>query len=130
MNRLKTFLRWVLALFFIFAGLNHFLMPEIYLGMIPPWVPAPRAMNEISGAAECLGGLGLLVPQTRWLAGWGLVALLVAVFPANLHVALQGRMPGLAVSPLVLWLRLPFQPVLMAWAWWVSADAGRPVRSR
>jgi len=55
----------------------------------------------------------------RW-AGWGLIVLLVAVFPANLHVALQGRMPGLEVTPLTLWLRLPFQAVFIAWVWWVA----------
>lgn len=110
----------ILAGIFVVAGLNHFLRPKIYLGMMPPWLPAPAVANVVSGAAEILGGPGLLLPQFRRAAGWGLIALLVAVFPANLHAALQGHMPGLNVSPLILWLRLPFQPGLIAWVWWVS----------
>ncbi len=116
----RPILRGLLALFFIIAGANHFRTPEIYLGMMPAWLPRPEVMNEISGAAEMLGGLGLLIPQTRRLAGWGLIALLVAVFPANLHVAWQGRMPGTNFPPLALWLRLPFQAVLIAWVWLVA----------
>jgi uncharacterized membrane protein len=117
---LRSFCRWLLAAFFLLAGANHFRMPEIYLGMMPPAVPWPEAVNYFSGGAEMLGGVGLLLPATRRWAGWGLIALLVAVFPANLHVALQGRMPGLNVSPTTLWLRLPFQAVFMAWVWWVA----------
>ena len=121
-------LRWVLAGFFIVAGANHFRSPQVYLGMMPPWVPWPEGMNAISGAAEILGGVGLLWPwerpwareRVRRAAGWGLLALLVAVFPANLHVALQGNMPGFGFSPEVLWWRLPFQAVLMVWVWWVA----------
>ena len=120
MNRLRLVFRWLAALFFVVAGANHFRQPEIYLGKMPPALPWPEALNYISGAAEILGGLGLLLVCTRRLAAWGLLALLVAVFPANLHVALQGKMPGLDVSPLTLWLRLPFQFVFMAWVWWVG----------
>jgi uncharacterized membrane protein len=112
--------RGFLAVFFVLAGINHFLSPKIYLGMMPPWLPAPEVANVVSGAAEIAGGLGLLLRRFRRMAGWGLIALLVAVFPANLHVALQGHMPGLNVSPLALWLRLPFQPALIAWVWWVA----------
>ena len=120
MNRLRLVFRWLAALFFVVAGANHFRQPEIYLGMMPPALPWPEALNYICGAAEILGGLGLLLVCTRRLAAWGLLALLVAVFPANLHVALQGKMPGLDVSPLTLWLRLPFQFVFMAWVWCVG----------
>lgn len=88
--------------------------------MIPPMLPWPGALNAISGAAEILGGLGLLSVGTRRLAGWGLIALLIAVFPANLYVAIQGHMTGLDVSPLTLWLRLPFQALFIAWVWWVA----------
>jgi uncharacterized membrane protein len=116
----RGILRGVLAVFFIAAGLNHFRNPAIYLGMMPPWLPAPELMGQISGGAEILGGLGLLVPATRRLAGWGLVALLVAIFPANLHVAMQGNMPGLDVPAWGLWLRLPFQLVFLWWVWWVA----------
>lgn len=122
MSPLRPALRWVLAVFFVAAGANHFRTPEIYLGMMPPWLPWPTALNAIAGAAEMLGGVGLLGPRTRRLAGWGLIALLVAIFPANVHMALEGRMPGTNFSPLTLWLRLPFQAVFIAWVWWVARD--------
>lgn len=117
---MRTVFRWIAALFFVAAGLNHFRQPEIYLGMMPPWLPVPETMNVISGAAEVLGGLGLLLPLTRRFAGWGLVLLLVAVFPANLHVALQGYMPGVSIPSIVLWLRLPVQVLMIMWVWWVA----------
>jgi uncharacterized membrane protein len=120
MEIIRVVLRWALALFFVAAGLNHFRAPEVYFGMMPPWLPWPLAMIAISGAAEVLGGIGLLVPATRRLAGWGLIALLIAVFPANVHVALQGKMPGFDFSPTVLWARLPFQAVAIAAVWWVA----------
>jgi uncharacterized membrane protein len=122
MSGLRVALRWVLAVFFIVAGANHFRSPQVYLGMMPPWVPWPEVMNTLSGVAEILGGVGLIAPWVwaRRLAGWGLLALLVAIFPANLHVAMQGKMPGFNFSPTVLWWRLPFQAVFMAWVWWVA----------
>lgn len=120
-SRKQTAARWVLALFVIVAGVNHFLAPEIYLGMMPPWLPFKDAANIISGAAEIAGGLGLLIPRFRRAAAWGLIVLLVAIFPANIQVALQGTMPGLEnAPPSVLWLRLLFQPVFIAWVWWVG----------
>ncbi len=128
METARLVLRWLLALGFVLAGLNHFHAPEVYLGMMPPWLPWPEAMNYISGGAEVLGGIGLLVPATRRLAGWGLIALLIAVFPANLHVALRGKMPGFDFSPAVLWARLPFQAVFMAAVWWVALAKPRAAR--
>jgi len=121
----RTISRWLLAFFFVAAGANHFRMPEVYLGMMPPWLPGPSLLVQVSGVGEILGGIGVLVPATRRFAGWGLLILLVAVFPANWHVALQGRMPGYGFSPLTLWLRLPFQLVLVAWVWWSSINADR-----
>ncbi len=117
---MKNVARWVIAIFFIVAGANHFRTPEIYYAMMPTWITAPKLINEISGACEMLGGIGLLIPATRRCAGWGLLALLVSVFPANVHVALQGHMDGTNFSPWILWARLPFQPVMMLWVWWVS----------
>ncbi len=130
----RATLRWVLAVFFVLAGANHFRSPQIYLGMMPPWLPWPEALNTMSGAAEIFGGVGLVWRDgwrwpwsgeqargrvRRW-AGWALLALLVAIFPANLHVAMQGEMPGFDFSPTVLWWRLPFQAVFMAGVWWVA----------
>lgn len=124
---LRGTIRVVLAVFFIAAGLNHFHDPEMYLGMMPTWIPSPAACNWISGAAEIAGGVGLLLPSLRRIAGWGLIALLIAIFPANIHAALVGQIPGLDVSPLALWLRLPFQPVFIGVVWWVSIRLPRSV---
>jgi uncharacterized membrane protein len=121
----RGILRWLLAAFFVAAGLNHFRDPAVYLGMMPPRLPWPAVLVAVSGACEVLGGMGILVLRTRRLAGWGLIALLAAVLPANLHVALMGRMPGFDFSPTVLWLRLPFQAVFAAAVWWAAVADGR-----
>jgi uncharacterized membrane protein len=116
----RSLLRWTLAVFFIVAGLNHFRMPEMYLGMMPLWVSAPMKVNAIVGAAELLGGLGLMFAPTRRLAGGALIVLLLAILPANVHVAVLGKMPGTDLPPLILWLRVPFQGVFIAWVWWTA----------
>ncbi|MDB6128345.1 MAG: DoxX family protein [Verrucomicrobia bacterium] len=128
MSVLRRILRGVLAVGFIVAGANHFRAPEVYLGMMPAWLPWPGAMNAVAGAAEMLGGLGLMFSGTRRLAGWGLIALLIAVFPANVHVALEGHMPGFDFKPLTLWLRLPFQALFIGWVWWVAVKRERTPR--
>ena len=86
---LKTTLRIVLAMFFVAAGVNHFVRTGFYLRMMPPYVPFPLAMVQISGVAEIALGVLLLVPGCSAAAAWGLIALLVAVFPANVQMALH-----------------------------------------
>jgi len=86
-----TWPRVLLAGFFIFAGVMHFVQPELYAAIVPPWLPNAPLLVALSGAFEILGGLGVLHPVTRRLAGWELIALLIAVFPANvqmLHLSL------------------------------------------
>jgi uncharacterized membrane protein len=122
---LRAGFRTFLAVFFIAAGINHFRMPEVYLAMIPPWLPWHAALNWSSGAAEIAGGIGLFPSATRRAAGWGLVALLIAVFPANLHCAMTGTLPGFHVAPWILWVRLPFQGLFIA-AVYGCAGLGRP----
>ncbi|HSI62467.1 MAG TPA: DoxX family membrane protein [Candidatus Saccharimonadia bacterium] len=109
--------RILLGLLFIAAGANHLLNPAFYLSFMPPWLPWPEAMNYISGAAEIAGGIGVFIPSLRSTAGWGLIALLIAVFPANIHIALHG-MHGVDIPTWVLWARLPFQIVFIAWVYW------------
>ncbi len=111
----------LLSALFVTAGTLHFVTPGFFDRIVPPWVPlTARQATLTSGAAELLGGLGLLHPRTRPAARWGLLALLVAVFPANVWMAQD---PGrFRVSPWVAWGRLPLQPLLM-WAVW---RAGRP----
>ena len=121
----RLFFRILLAAFFVVAGANHFRTPAVYLGMMPSWLPSPLTLIYISGAAEIIGGIGVCVPSARRFSGWGLIGLLVAVFPANLHVALQGHMPGFDFSPLILWSRLPFQLAAIGWVWWTTLAPAR-----
>lgn len=106
--------RLLLALFFVIAGFNHFRSPETYLSMIPAWLPNPALLNYISGAAEIAGGIGILIPKTRRAAAFGLILLLIAVFPANIHVAMNGW-PDMDIPRWILIARLPFQLLLVVW---------------
>ena len=96
--------------------MNHFRVPATYVAMMPPWLPWPSGLSAIAGIAEILGGIGIFLPQTRRVAGWGLIALLAAVFPANVHMARNPekfeKIPAWA-----LYARLPLQPLMMWWAW-------------
>jgi len=114
----RRWLRAGLALLFVGAGLLHFIKPETYLRIMPPALPVPRLLVLLSGVAEVAGGLGLLLPATRRWAAWGLLALLVAVFPANVYMV--GLASELHLPAWVLWARLPLQP-LLGWAVWQAA---------
>jgi uncharacterized membrane protein len=111
-------LKLLLASLMIVAGVMHFVSPKAYVRIVPKALPAPLLIVYVSGLCEILGGIGLLLPATQRLAAWGLVALFVAVFPANVNMALNriplGRKP---IPPFLLWARLPLQAVLIAWAW-------------
>jgi uncharacterized membrane protein len=122
-NRLRTPLRYVLSAVMVGAGVAHFVIPRSYAAMMPPWLPAPVVLVYLSGVAEIGLGAALAVPRLSRLAGWGLVALFIAVFPANLHHALSGGLhhpdlPEAFADPVGAWVRLPFQLVFIAWAWW------------
>ena len=112
---LRLFSRYALALLFVGAGLLHFVRPATYLAIMPPQLPQPLILVYISGFFELLGGLGLLPARTRRLAGWGLLALLVAVFPANVYMALIHEQMN--IPSWLAWGRLPLQLPLM---WWVG----------
>ncbi|MCU0794280.1 MAG: DoxX family membrane protein [Opitutaceae bacterium] len=118
---LRARLRRGLGVFFIVAGLAHFVAPHLYDPMMPDWLPAAshRPLIYLSGLAELAGGIGVFTTRFRRAAAWGLIALLVAIFPANLHVALDPA-AGAAFGPsqTLLWLRLPFQALFIAWVWW------------
>ena len=102
--------------FFVFAGAMHFVIPRVYRRIVPPYLPAPEAIVYASGVAEIAGGVGLIGHRHRRAAGWWLVATLLAVFPANVHMALHPddypQVPGGARS---LWARLPMQALFVAW---------------
>ena len=116
MRRFKRGFKYLMAAFYVLAGINHFLNPAVYLKIMPPYLPWHQFMVEASGVCEIALGLLLLVPRwTRW-AAWGLIALLIAVFPANLHMAAHPELYP-EIPPAALWARLPLQVVLIAWAW-------------
>ena len=96
--------RIILAVLFMLAGAMHFILPQAYLRIMPPYLPSPLMLVHISGVAEIFGGIGLLIPFTRNLAAWGLVALLIAVLPANIYTATAHLpLPGLAGQSWVQW---------------------------
>ncbi len=112
------------ALLFIAAGVLHFVIPGFFDRIVPPWVPDARLATYVSGAFEIAGGIGLLFPATRVAAAWGLIALLLAVFPANIHMLMQARDANASAWYVAgLWLRLPLQPLLMWWVWRVAIRA-------
>jgi uncharacterized membrane protein len=130
MSRLRGPLRLALALFMVGAGVAHFLAPAMFAALVPPSLPAPLLLVYISGAAEIALGVALLVPRLRRYAGWGIIALLVAVYPANIYHAVSGGLvhpdlPASFADPVVAYVRLPFQFLFMAWAWYCSRPEER-----
>lgn len=116
MSMVKTVSRHVLAVFMIGAGTMHFMNPGFYLKIMPPYLPLHSELIYLSGVCEIALGILILIPRYSTLAAWGIVALLIAVFPANIHVYQnQDVLPG---PPLLHLLRLPLQGVLILWAYW------------
>lgn len=107
--------RWAFAALFIAGGIGHFVATDFYLKLMPPYIPWHRFLVLLSGVFEIALGVSLLIPRFTRLAAWGLILLLIAVFPANIHVYRHPEMFHL--PPLVHLLRLPLQGVLIAWAW-------------
>ncbi|MFQ3475332.1 DoxX family protein [Halonotius sp. F2-221B] len=109
---------------YVVAGVLHFVVPDLYAQIIPPFLPAPLALVYLSGIAEIAVGIGVLIPRTRRYAAWATIALLVAIFPANVYMAtsmvvVEGISGG-DPSPLIRWGRLPLQGVLILWAYWYT----------
>lgn len=108
----------LLAVLFLVSGSLHFLIPQVYLSIVPPYLSAPLTLVYLSGAAEFLCGTGLLVPATRRAAAWGLIALLIAILPANIYMATAHvAAPGIMGHRWAQWLRIPLQLPLIYWAW-------------
>jgi uncharacterized membrane protein len=119
---LKRALLYLMAAFYVVAGVMHFVRPDAYLPMMPPYLPWHAALVFWSGVAELGLGLAVLVPSLRPYAAWGIILLLIAIFPANIHIALNnvplfGNPEGAGIWN---WVRLPFQGVLALWAWWYT----------
>jgi len=122
MATLKLILKIIFAAFFIVAGINHFRDEAFYLKLMPDYIPLSlhRPAVIVSGVAEIVLGMLLLIPRTTSLAAWGIIALLVAVFPANIYAYQHTEevFPGL--DPQVHFWRLPLQAVMILWAWWYT----------
>ena len=124
--------RYALAALMMGVGVSHFAVPEAYERIIPRWLGDPRGVVLASGAAELAAGALLALPATRRAGAWTTVVVLVAVFPANVQMALDGGIAGAGFplgSPVAAWLRLPLQVPLVAWAWALTRrPAPRPAR--
>lgn len=120
--KLQICLRVMIALSFIIVGILHFTHASIFVGIMPPYLPWHLELVWISGVFEILGGLGLMSPHTRRFSAWGLLLLLLAVFPANIHMALNGVFIDVPIpqSQIGLWLRLPMQGVIALQVWFVG----------
>jgi uncharacterized membrane protein len=118
--------RVVMGVLYVVAGTAHFVLMRTYEGIMPDYLPAHRALVLVSGVAEIVGGLGVLVPQTRRAAAWGIVVLLICVMPANVWMVQHPeRYPGFPLW--AMWVRLPLQLVLIWWAWlYTKAGVDRP----
>lgn len=119
----KRIARWTMVVFMVASGIGHFAISDAYVAMVPASFPSPRMLVYVSGVAELLGGIGLVMPwpRLRRAAAWGIIALLIAVFPANVNMALHHISPtGMHISSFALWARLPFQALFIAWAWWLA----------
>ena len=122
MPALKTAMRYLLGALLVAAGANHFRIPEFYVSIMPAYLPWHLALVYASGAAEVAIGVLLFFDRSKRLAAWSAVALMAAVFPANLQMALHTELYP-QFSPEALWLRLPLQAVLLAWAFWLTRPA-------
>ena len=130
-SRTKRIMRWLFALSLASVGIHHFIDSDLYIAIMPPYLPWHLELVLISGVFEVLGGLGLLIPRTRRAAGWGVLALLIAVYPANIHMLVnEVYLPGMPESLTILWLRMPLQFVFAAWALWVSGIWPRGATTR
>ncbi|MBO3459498.1 DoxX family protein [Aetokthonos hydrillicola Thurmond2011] len=121
MNNFKELFRVILAVSIVIVGVTHFLVPDQYARIVPSQLPSPVGLVYLSGFYEILGGIGLLVPPVSQAAAWGLIALFIAVYPANINMAVNHiKIDHIPDSHLLQAIRLPFQAVFIAWAWWYT----------
>lgn len=111
----------IAAALFVGSGLTHLVRPAFYERIVPPGFGPPSLVVFVSGVAEIVGGIGLLITPLRRAAGWGLIALLIAVFPANLYMAIHAeKFSDLNLPAWALWARLPLQPIFIVGVWWCA----------
>ena len=126
-TKLKRLFRVFAALSMVTVGILHFARPSGFVKIVPAWLPAPLLLVHLSGFFEMIGGIGLLPRRLHRAAAWGLIALYVAVFPANINMAVHDIQPDGAHIPVaLLWLRLPLQAVFIGVAYWLSRSPSAP----
>jgi uncharacterized membrane protein len=119
MQILRMLLGWLMGLLYIVAGINHFWHPSFYLNIMPPYLPWHEALMYLSGVIEIFLGLLIFIPRYRTLAAWAIIAMLIAFMPVHIHMLMNPQLyPD--IPEYVLWLRLPLQGVLIAWAYWYT----------
>ena len=118
-SKIKTISIIIMTLFYIGAGINHFINPDWFVRIVPPILPFKITIVYISGIFEVILGCLLIFPKTRFIAGWGLILLLLAVYPANIYVALTNG-KAMDTTTMLAWARLPFQFVFIGLAYWHS----------
>lgn len=121
MQNLKIISRWILAIVFVIAGIYHFVNPQIYLRIMPPYLPAHLFLIYLSGFFQIVLGILLTVPIFSRPASWGIIALLIAVFPANIFMAMNTELFP-EINPILIWLRLSLQFVMIGWAFWYVSE--------
>lgn len=121
MHIIKKIFKWLLAIAFILAGINHFLNTAYYMRIMPPVLPWHLFLIYLSGIFEIALGILLLIPKFSRLAAWGIILLLLAVFPANIYMAMNTEL-FTDFSPTAIYLRLPLQLILIAWAFWFTRE--------
>lgn len=128
LQRVRRPATYLMAFFFVSVGVGHFTDEAFFVSIVPDWIPWPRAAVIVSGVAEIAGGVALAVPRAHLFARWWLLGLLVAVFPANIDMALNPHPWPAAPAfmnltnpdPVLLYLRLPVQFVMMGVVWWIT----------
>ena len=129
MTIFKTIVRVLFGAFFIIAGVTHFTNRDFFMSIVPPYLPWPEMLVYVSGVAEIVLGGMLMIPATTRIAAWGLIALLIAVFPANIHMAMNPQLyPDTPQAALLI--RLPLQGVMIAVAYWFTRRAGVVAKSQ
>jgi uncharacterized membrane protein len=121
-HMIRNTARIVLILFYLLAGLNHFRAPQSYVAIIPGYLPYPAVLNIVAGICEIAFALLYILPKTRVWAAWGIVLMLLAFLPVHIDMILHAplMLGNFKVTPLIAWLRLPLQMLLILWAWWCA----------
>lgn len=118
----KSVTKIIFGVLFVAAGANHFIDPKFYESIVPPYLPWPQTLVIISGVVEVVLGVALLIPKLSRTTAWGVIALLFAVFPANIHMAMNPELYP-TIPAVFLWLRLPLQGLLVLWAYWYTSNS-------